>query len=173
MDKIPLNLLFSRLNSPTSLSLSLYVRCSDTRTIFVALHWTHSSMSMSLLYWGAQHQMQHSWWVSRWTEVKDRLPWSAGNTPPNIAPEVVGLFLLQRHIASLRASCCPPGPLCLLQQSCFPATCSPAFTGACGYASTGTELGNSLCWASWSSVCPFLQPLEVPLKGSTTLWSLK
>lgn len=32
-----------------------YVRCSNTWPIIVALYWTGSSMSMSLLCWGAQH----------------------------------------------------------------------------------------------------------------------
>lgn len=45
IDKIPLSLFFSRLNIPSSLSLSLHARCSSPLIIFVALHWTVSSMS--------------------------------------------------------------------------------------------------------------------------------
>lgn len=37
IDKIPLNLLFTRLNSPSSRSLSLYKRCFSSFTILVAL----------------------------------------------------------------------------------------------------------------------------------------
>ncbi|KAM9591087.1 transmembrane protein 161B-like isoform 4-T6 [Morphnus guianensis] len=48
----PLSLLFSRLNSPSSLNLSSYERYSSSFIIFLALHWTLSSMSM---YWGTQN----------------------------------------------------------------------------------------------------------------------
>ena len=54
------SLLFSRLISPSSLSLSLQERCSCPLIIFVALHLTVSSMSMSFLYWGTQNWTQHS-----------------------------------------------------------------------------------------------------------------
>ena len=63
IDKIPLSLLFSRLSCPSSLSLSSCERCSSA-LIFVALHWTCSGKSMSLLYWGAQHWTQHTSCVS-------------------------------------------------------------------------------------------------------------
>ena len=46
--EIPLSLLFSRLNHPSSLSFSLYERCSNPLMIFVALGWTCSSKSVSL-----------------------------------------------------------------------------------------------------------------------------
>ena len=51
----PLSLLFSRWNRPSSLSLSLYEKCSSLLIIFVALCWSCSSMSVSLLHWGAQN----------------------------------------------------------------------------------------------------------------------
>ena len=52
---------FSLLNSPSSLiSLPPHEKCfSPLITVVVAL-WTLSSMSMSLLYWGVQNQMQYS-----------------------------------------------------------------------------------------------------------------
>ncbi|KAK4832342.1 hypothetical protein QYF61_021871 [Mycteria americana] len=60
MRSIP-GLLFSRLNNPRSLSLSAQERCSKPFIIiFMALYWTHSSMSMSRLYCGAQNWTQHS-----------------------------------------------------------------------------------------------------------------
>lgn len=37
----------SRLNSPSSLSLFFYMRCSEALTTFTAPHWTCSSTSMS------------------------------------------------------------------------------------------------------------------------------
>jgi len=43
------SLLFSRLNSPNSLSLSSWERCSSPQIVFVALLWTCSNRSMALL----------------------------------------------------------------------------------------------------------------------------
>lgn len=48
----------SLLQTPRSHSLSFYDRCSKSFTSFVAFHWTHSSTSVSLLYWVAQNWMQ-------------------------------------------------------------------------------------------------------------------
>lgn len=45
--KIALRFLFSRLNHPSSPILSLYVRCSKSLGILVALHCPHSSMFVS------------------------------------------------------------------------------------------------------------------------------
>lgn len=59
-DKVPLSPLFFRLNSFSFLSLSLHVRCSNPSTIFLFVCWTHSSMPMALLYWGAQSWTQYS-----------------------------------------------------------------------------------------------------------------
>lgn len=55
----PLHLVFSRLNSLSSLSLSLYETCSCPLKIFVTLCRTLSSMSMFLLSLGAQIWTQH------------------------------------------------------------------------------------------------------------------
>jgi len=51
----PPSLLFSRLSKPISLSPSSWERCSSPFPALVALHWTLSSLSLSLLSWGAQH----------------------------------------------------------------------------------------------------------------------
>lgn len=53
IEMIPLNLLFSSLNSP--FSLSSCDRYSSPLVFFVALRWTCTSISMSLLYWGIQN----------------------------------------------------------------------------------------------------------------------
>lgn len=58
--KVPLSPLFFKLNSLSFLSLSLHVRCSNPSTIFLSVCWTHSSMPMALLYWGAQSWTQYS-----------------------------------------------------------------------------------------------------------------
>lgn len=48
-----LTLLFSRINNSDSLSCSSYVLFSSPFTGFIALFWTCSSNSVSVLYWGA------------------------------------------------------------------------------------------------------------------------
>ena len=58
----PWSLLFSRLNSPNSLSLSSQERCSSPLINFVALLWTCSNRSMSFFCWGPQNQTQYSRW---------------------------------------------------------------------------------------------------------------
>ena len=55
-------LLLSRLNKPSSLSLSSQERCSSHLLILVALRWTLSSSSSSFLKWGAQNWTQCSRW---------------------------------------------------------------------------------------------------------------
>lgn len=66
-------LFFSKLNSPSSFSLSLQGKCSISWIIFVALLWKYSSRSTSLPYWGLPMWTQYSMWVltstgdlSRW-----------------------------------------------------------------------------------------------------------
>ena len=81
ISKIPLSPLFSRLNKTLSCSLYSYVRCSSPLIIFMPLCWTCSSISMSLLYWGAQGCTQHP---SRASLVLDRGEWS-----PPVASAVV------------------------------------------------------------------------------------
>ena len=54
----PLSLLFTRLNSPSLLSLSSEERCSSASDIFMALCWTLSRTCISLLYRAAQNRTQ-------------------------------------------------------------------------------------------------------------------
>lgn len=51
--QVPPHLLFSRLNSPSFLSLSSQERCSSPLFIFVVFHWTLSSMLMFPLVLGS------------------------------------------------------------------------------------------------------------------------
>ena len=53
---------FSRLNKPSSLSLSLEGRYSSPLSIFVALLWTLSNSSTSFLFWGPQAWTQYCRW---------------------------------------------------------------------------------------------------------------
>lgn len=77
-DKTPLNLLFSRLDSPISLSLSLHDTCSSPFIICVILCWTLCGMSMSLLCWGAQNWSQHPRCASPMLSRGDGSPCSTG-----------------------------------------------------------------------------------------------
>lgn len=56
INQIPLSLLLFGLNKHSSLSLSLWNRCSGPLKIWVTLYWT---LSMSLLQWGAQNCTQY------------------------------------------------------------------------------------------------------------------
>ncbi|KAK4815510.1 LOW QUALITY PROTEIN: hypothetical protein QYF61_003068 [Mycteria americana] len=91
----PLSLLFSRLNNPSSLSRSSSDFCSRPFTSFVALLWTHSSTSMSLLnaeYRGDNH-----------------FPTPAGHTIPDTSQDAIGFL---GHLGTLLAHIQPtyPGP---------------------------------------------------------------
>lgn len=59
IDEFPLSILFSRLNRPSSFSLSSHKRWSRPLIIFIVLHWTLSSTSTSLLYSGALNRALH------------------------------------------------------------------------------------------------------------------
>ena len=66
--------LFSRLNSPSSLSLPSQERCSSPLIIFMVLLWPHSDRSMSVLCWGLQSCMQDSRWGLTRAEQRGRIP---------------------------------------------------------------------------------------------------
>lgn len=108
IDKILLS--FFTLNSPSSFS---YERLSSPLTLILALCWTHSSVSMSLLYWRAQDWIEHCRWDLTSAEERRR---------------VTSLDLLKTHWPSLlqgklAGSWSAWGPLRLpglFLQSCFP-----------------------------------------------------
>lgn len=102
MDKISLSFLFSRLNSPCSLSLSSQVRSSRAIIILGALYWTSSGMSVSLLYWWAPELdlVLHVWPPQCWVEGNDHLHWPAVNAPDS--PGGCWPTLLLRHVADSR-----------------------------------------------------------------------
>lgn len=82
--KIPLSLLFSKLNSPSSLDLSSKERCSsrrrdDPQIIFVTLPWSLLSMSF-LLESPALDPALQVWLHQCCVEQKDHLPKPSGNT---------------------------------------------------------------------------------------------
>ncbi|KAK4832076.1 hypothetical protein QYF61_020632 [Mycteria americana] len=69
----PQSLLFSRLNNPSSLSLSSQERCSISLIIFVALLWTCSNRSMSFLCRGLQSWTQYWRWGLTRVGCRDRI----------------------------------------------------------------------------------------------------
>lgn len=81
---------FLRLNSHSSLSLSSHVRCwcSSPLFNFAAVHWTSSSLSMSLSYWGAQDWTQ-TWSHQCCAERKDPIPRLASKALPNAVQDAV------------------------------------------------------------------------------------
>lgn len=122
---------FSRLNSPNSLSLSMYERGSSPLNIFVALHQTLSSMPMHLLYWGMQHKI----WYSRCASLM--LSREEGSSPLtcqwcsswDAAQNTVGPSLLHKHIPSFCLTFCPAWPSSPFLQNFL----LPACTNAWGY----------------------------------------
>lgn len=98
--KIPTTLLFFRLSSPNSPSLFSQERCISPFSIFVALCWTFSVMSMVSLLWAWSREL-FSKCVQCWTENNGHLPWLIGNALPK-ADEDTGRLLcgkgtLQAH----------------------------------------------------------------------------
>lgn len=61
-DKIPLSFLFSRISTPSSLSLPLYVRCFSPLPILVVFLWTLSSSSIFPLCWDPRTGPAHQQW---------------------------------------------------------------------------------------------------------------
>ena len=86
------NLLFSKLNNPSSLSLSSQERCSIPLLTFVALLWTHFNSSMSFLCWVLQSCTQDSRWGLSRAERENHQPWPAGHPSFDAARDTVGLL---------------------------------------------------------------------------------
>lgn len=117
IDKIPLNLPFFRLNSPSSQRLLV---CRMLQALNYCHGWTFSGMSMFLLYWGVQDWTQHSRHVS---PVLSR-----GEGPP--------LLLCWQQCAQCSVECrcrlCCEGPLIAhgqlgIHQYCQVLLCKAAF----------------------------------------------
>lgn len=119
----------------------------STFIVFVTLHWTYSSMSLSLLYWGTPHctpDVPHQC-CGEWKN----LPQPAGNASPAAAQDAVGLLCHKCTFLTSLPLSTQVNSLYLLQQSCFPANQPPAWHGRQGYSSLGTRFYISICWTSW------------------------
>ena len=84
----PPSLVFSKLNKPNSLNLSLWERCFIPLSTFVALFWTYPESSTSLLYRvtpGLEILLQMG-------PQKGRAEGDNHITPPDAAQDTVGLL---------------------------------------------------------------------------------
>lgn len=159
----PLSLLFPRLNAPSLPSLSWYETCSSSSITFLELHWISSSKSISFLYPGldpAPARTQHSRYLTG-SEYR-------GKTTSFYL--LAMLILMQPTIplafSAARAHYClmtslvttrtPRSPL----PSSFPADQLVLFL----------PRGRTLLFSSLK--LRFLQPVEIPLDGSTTFWCI-
>lgn len=152
----------------SSPNLFLNQRCSSPFIIFVTLHWPGSSMAMSLLYWRAQHQTQHSRCASAGLKRGEgSVPWTCWWPLPVAALEDVSLcrkgtvlvhgqFVTQQEAQSLfcRADFQPFIPQGVLETGVVPQLWDFAFQI--------TELPEV-------PFSPFLQPTEILLDGSTSV----
>lgn len=143
-----LNLLFSRLNFPSSFRLSFYESCFSSLIVFVILHWTFFSMSTTLFCWRAQN-WSHSSVLSRGNDSSSSICWKCFSC---CCQGCCSPSLPSWYIPVSWSTCHSPGPLHSLLQSCFADSDPPAFPGLWIYSSAGTWLGISLF--SLGSSCP-------------------
>lgn len=94
-DKIPASLLFTRLRNHSSLSFSFCVRCSNASTIFPALPWTLSSMTMSFLCCRTQNQTKQSRHHPGWVPSRAHC-WPISNFFSLSTPRTFPAMLLSR-----------------------------------------------------------------------------
>ena len=77
--------------------------------------------------------------------------------------------MLQGCTVSSYSMCHPPGPKGPSPQSCFPTGRVPSSPGAWGYSHPGAGHAFQLAELHEIPASPFLQLVQVPLNGSTTL----
>lgn len=94
--EIPLSFLFSRLNTQSSLNLSSQEMCSSLFIIFMALHWTLSSMSMSHV---GELRTGHGTPSAASSVLRDHLSRPAGDVLLTAAQEAGGLLFCKDTLA--------------------------------------------------------------------------
>lgn len=91
--------------------------CISSLTNLVALHWTHSCMRVSSLFWGAEKWTPHSRWDLTSAEGRGRIPSLA---------MVASLLLAQPRMPFLQRNAADSYPVCPLgPPGCFSAKLSP------------------------------------------------
>lgn len=159
LHEIPLCLLFSRLNCCSYLSLFPHGRGSNPLTIFVALCWTQSSISLVL-----ESPKQYSQCIS---QVLNRGKGSSPSTSwqRSLHPAEQGAvdFPFNGPITDLSSTWRPLGPAAPFF-CCFPASQSPASASSLCYSSPRAGCSTSLSGACGIPLSPFFLCL------SRSLW---
>lgn len=154
INKILLSLLFSRLSSPSFLSISLYERCSESLIIWEDFHQTWTSMFMSLLHWEARDWTRYFRCVSALMSRGEESPPWPGNALPDAGQEAVSLL------------CCEGALLAHGQLGVHRGSLVLSYTAACqaGASSLSSCLGLSIsiCWTLWG----FCQPISLDFSAS-------
>jgi len=128
----PLSLLFHRLNRPRLFSLSSYGRCSRPLIIFVALCWTASRRSLSVLMWGPR--TGHSI-LNMASLGQSRM----GESPPLTCWPPLAFLASRAHCS--KGTCCPGPSL----QSSSTAGHPLFWTDECHYSFPGASLYTCSC----------------------------
>lgn len=143
--RLPLSLLFSRLDKPSVLSFSLDIP-SNPLTSFVVLLWSLSCILTSLC--EAQNPTYSKWGCTNAKQSsKAPLFWQAGCAVFNAFPNMVCPLGCQGTLlahAELRS----PAPPCLFLLICSPATCLLVCTCIWCYSIPGAEPSIFFCWTS-------------------------
>lgn len=116
-DKILKNLLFSRLNSPSSLALLICEMLQSLNHLCGPLLDSLCYAHVSFLGRPKLDTAVQTWRHPCWREGKDHCSWPAGNTPAQAAQDLVLLAARAYLVAVPCSAQCPPGPSL---QSYFP-----------------------------------------------------
>jgi len=151
----PPSLLFFRLNSSKSPSLSLCRRCSSSLVIFIAVYWILSLRSLSFLNWGTQNWTQYFRGGLTNTDRERRITsLDLLATFFLMHPRTPMVFLATRahwwFVANLLSTRTPGSFL----QSSFPVGQQLTCTDACSYSSPGLRLYTSSDWNLSGSPIP-------------------
>ena len=162
----------SRLEWPSSLSLSSSGTCSSPLIIFADLHWTLSSRSLSLEL-GAQHWTQHSRCSLTRAEQRGRItpPGPAGHAPPHVPQDPMGLLAPRAHRWLMGNLLCTRAPRSFSAE--LPSSRSaPACAGA--WVVPPQVQDPTLASAELHQVPPHPtpQPVQVSLDGIAAFWSV-
>lgn len=94
---IPLSLLFSSVNKPSSLSLSSYNTCSSLQPSW----WTSTGLTLAYQSLSCPDIVCQMWSRKCWTERKDQFTWLAGHDPAITAQYRLGFLCCKGTFAGL------------------------------------------------------------------------
>lgn len=107
-----------------------------------------------------------------WVDQQDHFPWPAGNAFPSAPQDTVGLLGLLEHISGSWTASCPQVLQVLLHWAAFWLVC-PHYL-CCTFSPRCKTTRHCICLFEFQTILlwPSFQPVEVPLKGFTALWSI-